>query len=129
LDSTYKASTVSNASWLTHFAASRKEIDRMKKVTVHININNQLEEFEGYLLDSTNVIYIGEGSLKIVGVQLEDWKYKQTTSHIILGEVPKGISEELLIYSVINRMKNTTVYDFLLNSWDRSEDIDFDFIY
>ncbi|WP_379675472.1 hypothetical protein [Fictibacillus phosphorivorans] len=101
----------------------------MKKVTAYIHIENDLKPVEGYLLDSSNVIYIGEGSLKVVGVKLEDLIYKQNTGHIILGEVPKGISEELLVQSVINRLKNTTMYDYLLNSWDRAEDIDFDFIY
>jgi hypothetical protein len=101
----------------------------MKIVTAYINIENDQEPFEGYLLDSQNIMYVGEGTLKIVGVRLENWKYVQETGHIKLGEVPKGISEELLIHSVINRLKNTTVYDYLLTNWDRSEDIDFDFIY
>lgn len=101
----------------------------MKKVTAYVNIDKDWKPVEGYLVDRSNVIYIGEGSIKVVGVKLDDLKYKQNTGHIILGEVPKGISEELLVHSVINRLKNTTVYDYLLTSWDRSEDIDFDFIY
>jgi hypothetical protein len=100
----------------------------MKKVTIYIELEKSLHPVEGHLLDSSNVIYVGEGSLKIVGVKLEDWKYVQNTSHIILGKVPENINEELLVHSVINRLKNTTMYDFFLNQFDRSEDIDFEFV-
>lgn len=100
----------------------------MKKVTAYIEIENGLKPFEGYLLDSQNIIYVGEGSLKIVGVKLDDWKYVQNTGHIVLSKAPENINEELLVHSVINRMKNTTVYDYLLSGWDRSEDVDFEFV-
>jgi hypothetical protein len=129
LDSTYKTPKILNACRITHTTTGGKESDTMKKVTVYIQFEEKHKPFEGYLLDSQNVIYIGEGSLKLVGVRLkDDWKYIQNTGHIILGKASDNMNEELLVHSVINRLKNTTVYDYLLSKWDRSEDVDFEFI-
>lgn len=99
----------------------------MKKVTVKMNSK---ESVSAYLLDSRNVVLLHEGILKIVGVELKefDWYIRDNKSFIVLGKVAEGINDELLIDSVINRLKNTTMYDYLLAQWDRSEDISFDLI-
>ncbi|WP_416731389.1 hypothetical protein [Fictibacillus sp. JL2B1089] len=98
----------------------------MKKVTVKMNSEKNVS---GYLLDARNVMMINDGMLKIVGVELRDLNYvRDNKSFIVLGKVAEGINEELLIKSVTNRLQNTTMYDYLLGQWDRSEDISFDLI-
>jgi hypothetical protein len=99
----------------------------MKKVTVKMNSE---ECVSAYLLDSRNVVLLHEGMLKIVGVELKEFDYylRDNKSFIVLGKVAEGINEELLFDSVINRLKKTTMYDYLLAQWDRSVDVSFDLI-
>jgi hypothetical protein len=101
----------------------------MNKVTVYIESEERLNPVEAYLLDPYNVIAVHEGHVKVIGVKVMDWRYVQDSkSFIILGQVSKGINEELLVHNIVNRLKNTTMYEYLLSGWDRSEDVDFKFV-
>ncbi|MEC1726905.1 hypothetical protein P9E34_19530 [Schinkia azotoformans] len=102
----------------------------MKKVKVLFDLESGTVEQQAFLFDDSNVMYFDnfDNSIYLQGVdptEKEDIYKVDGTALLVIGKYDKPVkNEQKEIERVLKLMKNTTLYDYIINHFDRSEGID-----
>ncbi|MEC1772314.1 hypothetical protein [Schinkia azotoformans] len=102
----------------------------MKEVKVLFDLESGIVEQQAFLVDDSNVMYFDDfdNSIYLQGVkqtEKEDVYKVDGTALLIIGVYDKPVkNEQNEIERVVKLMKNMTLYDYILNHFDRSEGID-----
>ncbi|MEC1780096.1 hypothetical protein [Schinkia azotoformans] len=102
----------------------------MKEVKVLFDLESGTVEQQVFLIDEGNVMYFDDfdNSIYLQGVvatEKEDIYKVDGTALLIIGVYDQPVKiEQKEIERVVKLMKNMTLYDYIINHFDRSEGID-----
>ncbi len=99
----------------------------MKKIQVRMEYDDLF--VEAYLLDSNkDAIYLDESLVWIAGIKPLDkiGKYYLKEDGVIISDIHN--KENVSIEMIVEKMKTISLYEYIINHFDRTHDINFDIL-